>query len=92
MDADGAQIIGLRALAWLASEDEILPIFLSAAGTDLDGLRQSAMESGTLLAVLDFVAQSDQHVLACAEHLGIAPESIVSAQALLAGRAGTHWT
>lgn len=37
--ADAAETLGLKALAWLAGNDELLPVFLGATGASEADLR-----------------------------------------------------
>ena len=37
--ADHAEVLGLKALSWLASSDELLPVFLGSSGASISDLR-----------------------------------------------------
>lgn len=94
MEHDLAQILSFRALGWLAGEEELWQGFLGSSGADAAQVRAAAAAGDAALsrAVLDYLMQSDATVLACAAALGVGPQDLVSAQAVLAGPAGMHWT
>ena len=56
---DRAEVLALQALAFCASDKDLLPRFLALTGMDVDGLRTAAGETGTLIAVMDFVMFDD---------------------------------
>lgn len=80
-----AEVLALQALAYIGSDEDLLPRFLALTGMDMDGLRQGAAELGTLIAVVDFVMFDDQLVTGFAEVAGIAPEDVAKIRFALAG-------
>ncbi|WP_460274943.1 DUF3572 domain-containing protein [Celeribacter sp. ULVN23_4] len=92
MQQDAAELIGLKVLAWLASEDEIFPVFLGASGVSAEELMSRAGEVEILAAVLDFVTMDDQWVNACAEATGLDPHDPMRARQALPGGAQINWT
>lgn len=92
MDKDNARILALRALGWLAGEDDLFEAFLGASGASASDVRAQADQPAFLMSVLDFVLQSDAWVLACAEAAGAGPQDIGIARAVLGGRDRMHWT
>jgi hypothetical protein len=92
MQPEAAQVLALQALGWIASEDEVFPLFLSATGASLGDLRSRAADPDFLAAVLDFLMQDDAWVVAFCDaggHLYTAP---LSARAALPGGAAMNWT
>lgn len=85
MPQQRAEVLALQALAFLAEDDELLGRFLALTGMDADGLRASAGETGTLIAVLDFMLFDDALVVAFAERTAIRPEEVGRARFVLAG-------
>ncbi len=87
---DGAEMIAIQALSYLAGDPERLDRFLALTGIGPEALRAAAQEPGFLAGVLDHVAGDEAMLLAFAANAGIAPEDIASARATLseAGRAG----
>jgi len=87
-----AETLALRALAWLAGNDELLPVFLGTTGAALADLRGRAREPEFLASVLDFLMMDDAWVTGFAAAEGIRPESLGDARAALPGGGNPHWT
>lgn len=87
-----AQTIALKALAWLAGNDELLPVFMGASGVMADEMRSRAGEPEFLGSVLDFLLMDDAWVLDCAGATGEAPEKLRPARMALPGGAEVSWT
>ena len=92
MQHDAAQVTGIRALGWLAAQDELFDAFLAFSGADVSQVRAAAADPAFLGAVLDFLSQRDDWVIDCAAALDLAPQDIGLARAVLGGRGGMHWT
>ena len=92
MEQDFAQILAIRALGWLAGEEEIWLAFLAQSGADAGQVRAGAAQPAVQRAVLDHVLREDDWVRACAAALGVAPEQVAMAAAVLDGRARSNWT
>ena len=80
-----AEVLALQALGYIASDGELLPRFLAVTGMDADGLRAAAGETGTLIAVIDFIMFDDASVRGFAEHAEIEPKVVARIRFLLAG-------
>lgn len=92
MNASHAQTLALEALAWVLAQNDLLDSFLATTGAypkDLAGLASQPLFLG---AVLDFVMEEDQRVIAfCAAQNH--PLTIVQiARAALPGAQYMHWT
>ena len=92
MKPDVAEAIAVKALGWLASNDDLMPVFLGASGLSVDELRSAATDPGFLVSVLDFVMMDDNWVLEFANAAGIGPEVPMQARAALPGGEQVHWT
>jgi hypothetical protein len=92
MQQDAAETLALKALAWLAGNDELLPVFLGATGASLADLAARAGEAQFLGSVLDFVLQDDAWVLGFAAEAGERPEALADARRALPGGEAVHWT
>lgn len=92
MQPEAAQLLALQALGWIASEDEVFPLFLSATGANLSDLRLRAADPDFLAAVLDFLLQDDRWVVAFCDAEGQAYTAPQSARAVLPGGVMTNWT
>ena len=92
MNEDQAQILALKALSWMATQDDILGHFLGAAGTDVDTLKSTAGQTETQLAVLDFLLMQDDWVAEFCRAENLPPEAPMQARQFLPGGAEMHWT
>ena len=92
MQEEAAQTVALQALGWIAANDELFPVFLSATGASLTDLRSRATDPLFLAAVLDFLMQEDAWVLDFCHQNGLPPITLQSARAALPGGALPHWT
>lgn len=73
MTHERAETVAIQALAFVASDDELLPRFLSLTGLDPAGLRAraAAAEPSLMGAVLDFLLNHEPSLLAFAEATGV---------------------
>lgn len=92
MERDSAETVGLRALGWLAANEDLLPVFLGASGASLDDLRSGAGDAAFLGSVLDFVLMDDAWVVAFCDAAGLGYEAPMRARAALPGGGEVHWT
>lgn len=92
MQPEAAQLLALQALGWIASEDEVFPLFLTATGANLSDLRARAADPDFLAAVLDFLLQDDRWVIAFCDAQGHAYTAPQAARAALPGGAVVDWT
>jgi hypothetical protein len=92
MERDSAETVGLRALGWLAANEDLLPVFLGASGASLDDLRSGAGDAAFLGSVLDFLLMDDAWVMAFCDAAGLGYEAPMRARAALPGGGEVHWT
>lgn len=92
MRQETAQTVGLRALGWMAGQDEVFEAFLGASGASLAEVRAQAEAPEFLVAVLDFLLQRDDWVAAFADSAGMAPDQPLQARAVLGGGDMVSWT
>lgn len=85
MTRERAEVLALQMLAFIASDEDLLPRFLALTGMDVDGLRAAADESGTMIAVVDFLMFDDRLVTGFAEFAQIRPEEVTHVRFALAG-------
>ena len=82
---DHAAALALRALAYLAGDDEKIDRFLSLTGVDPGDLRSLAVEPAFLCAVLDHLAQDERLLLDFAAAEKIRPGAVSAARRALGG-------
>ena len=92
ISADGAETLALNALAWLAGNDELMPVFLGATGASEADLRARAAEPEFLGSVLDFLTMDDNWVMQFCDSQGLAYEMPLQARMSLPGGAQVNWT
>lgn len=92
MMREAAETIGLQALAWMAGNEAVLPVFLGATGTSIGDLAAGAHDPAVLASVLDFILTDDAFVIAFCDSAGLPYTSPLSARALLPGGETMHWT
>jgi hypothetical protein len=84
-DSEMAQTIALKALGYLAADEDLLEPFLNSTGLVAGDLRVGATDSAFLAGVLDYVLQNEALLLAFAASEELAPETIVQARQRLPG-------
>lgn len=80
-----AEVLALQALAFIASDEDLLLRFIALTGMDVDGLRAVAAETGTLIAVMDFIMFDDSLIVRFAEFVNLGPEIAGQIRYALAG-------
>ena len=73
---EGAEALGIQALAFIASDPELLPRFLAITGIEATSIRHAAREPGFLAGVLQFIAAHEPTLLRFCEETGTPPGSI----------------
>lgn len=73
----------------IAGDADLVSALLAQSGTDVAGLRAMAGRPDFAQFVLDFLLEDDQRVLDFAAALGIKPQRLVMARAVLGG--GDPW-
>jgi uncharacterized protein DUF3572 len=89
---DFAETVALKALAWLAGNDELMPVFLGATGSSAEDLRAQAGDPAFLVSVLDFLAMDDAWVIAFCDAEGLGYDMPMRARQALPGGGQVHWT
>jgi hypothetical protein len=92
MKQEFAETRALTVLAWLASDEELLPVFMGATGTAEVDLRTRISDPDFLASVIDFLRMDDSWVLQAAEGTGIPAEDFAAIRAGLPGGDIPDWT
>ncbi|WP_347310518.1 DUF3572 domain-containing protein [Defluviimonas sp. SAOS-178_SWC] len=87
-----ADTVALKALGWLAGQDDLLPVFLGATGTAPEELKRRLSEPEFLVSVLDFILMDDAWVIAFCDAEGLEYTLPKSARHALPGGEEAHWT
>ncbi|MCU0828702.1 MAG: DUF3572 domain-containing protein [Tabrizicola sp.] len=89
---EAAQLLALRALTWMAADETLIGGFLAATGAGPDELRNRASDPDFHLAILDFLLQDDQRVMAFCDSHGLPYTEVQTARAALPGGDEPFWT
>ena len=92
MSQESAEGIGLKALGWMAGNDELLPVFLGATGASEADVRAGATDPAFLGALLDFIMMDDNWVREFCDSTGVAYDQPMYARMMLPGGDQVHWT
>jgi hypothetical protein len=92
MKPERAEQIAISALTWLASKDDLLPVFLGASGATADELRGQAENPAFLGSVLEFLTMDDTWVVEFCDQNGLKYEEPLRARFSLPGAEAVHWT
>ncbi len=89
---EAAEIIGIKALTWLAGNDELMPVFMGASGAAVDDFRQQASDPAFLGSVLDFLLMDDAWIMAFCDAENLKYDEPMRARAALPGGEQINWT
>ncbi len=92
MRQEQAEMIAVRALGWLAGNDDLMPVFMGATGSSAEDIRAQASDPAYLISVLDFLAMDDAWIIAFCDSEGLAYDVPMQARQALPGGAQMHWT
>lgn len=92
MTPERAEQIALSALIWLASQEDILPLFLGASGANAEDIRGQAENPAFLASVLEFLTMDDNWVIAFCDANKVKYEEPLMARYALPGAEMVHWT
>ncbi len=82
---EDAEILGLRVLAFIASDPALLERFTNTTGVSVEDLRQRANSSEILLACFNELLRNEPDLLMFCANAGIEPETVRLAEAILEG-------
>jgi hypothetical protein len=80
-----ATSLALQALAWTLADEDRAQRLIDTTGLFPDDLRARIDEPAVLGAALGFLENHEPDLVACAEDLGVKPETLVAARRALAG-------
>ncbi|WP_127523090.1 DUF3572 domain-containing protein [Mesorhizobium sp. Z1-4] len=74
-----AEAIAVEALAFIASDEKLLPRFLAITGIEASEIRRAAATPGFLAGVLQFIAAHEPTLMQFAEASGHNPAAVTKA-------------
>jgi hypothetical protein len=80
LTVEDAQAVALKAMAFIAGDDDLLPRFVALSGCGLDDMRNRVADPGFLGGVLDFILADEPTLLAFVEAAELAPETPMDAR------------
>jgi hypothetical protein len=89
---DAAETLGLKALAFLIGDEDLLPVFMGASGASANDLQTRASEPEFLGSVLDFLLMDDAWVIRFGDAEAVRYDQVMQARAALPGGRQMHWT
>lgn len=92
VSAQNAEALAIKAIVWLAQNDELLPVFMGSTGADHATFREGLAQPEFQASVLDFLMMNDAWVIAFCDQEGIACDQVMQARAGLPGAEQVHWT
>jgi len=92
MGEEQAEQVAINALAWLATNDDLMPVFLGATGSSAEDLRAQASDPSFLISVLDFLLMDDAWVIAFCDSKSLPYDAPMRARHALPGGGEVHWT
>ncbi|NMG39127.1 DUF3572 family protein [Chelativorans sp. ZYF759] len=82
---EAAESLAIAALVFIASDEKLLPRFLSITGIEASGIREAAQEPGFLAGVLDFILAHEPTLMAFCAESARDPASVAAARRRLPG-------
>ena len=87
-----AETVGLKAVAWLAAHDELLPVFMGATGASEGDFRAALEDPDFQASVIDFLMMDDAWIVSFCDAENLAYDIPMQARAMLPGGGQVHWT
>jgi len=87
-----AETVGLQALAWLAGNEDLLPIFLGSTGASEGDVRNGATDPEFLGGLLEFLLMDDSWIISFCDSISLPYERLTEARQSLPGGEQVHWT
>ena len=92
MDSSQSEIIAIRAIEWLASQENEFQNFKTLTGITVEDIRSRLNDPEFLASVMDFILASEKRLLEFCEDIQIAPELLIQLRQFLPGGDVPHWT
>ena len=89
---EAAETFGLKALGWLATNEELMPVFLGSSGAAVEDLKAQAGDPSFLASDLDFIMMDDAWVIAFCDAIGAQYQDPMLARQAMPGSEQHHWT
>lgn len=91
MSPEHAQVIALQALAWLAGNEELCPIFLGSTGCSIDDIREQATDLAFQSSILEFLTMDDAWVIAFCDAHDLKYDTLLRARYAMPGSENVNY-
>ncbi|WP_299791622.1 DUF3572 domain-containing protein [uncultured Marivita sp.] len=92
LSSEAAEQVALKAIVWLAGNDDLLPVFMGSTGADEAAFREGVGNPEFQASVLDFLLMDDAWVIAFCDTEGVPYDRLMQARAMLPGGQQVNWT
>lgn len=92
MKREMAEVLALKALAWLIASEELMPVFMGSTGVSVEELRARAQEPEFLGSVLDFLLINDAWITGFCDAETLGYDAPMRARSALPGGDLPNWT
>ncbi len=92
MREEAAREVAGEVLVWLATHEDLLPVFMNSSGNTAESIRHGAERDDFLASVLDFLLMDDAWIVAFCDANGRKYAEPAAARGALPGGAEVHWT
>ncbi len=89
---EAAETLALDALAWIATEEDLLDIFMGSTGASREDLAQRLNDGEFLGSILDFVMMDDAWIVKFCDDRRLSYTAPGQARAALPGGQQVNWT
>ncbi|MFN3276220.1 MAG: DUF3572 domain-containing protein [Paracoccus sp. (in: a-proteobacteria)] len=89
---DRARDLATDLLLHLTGHPDLMQDFLTTTGLSAGDLRMMAQDGSAGAALLDFLAEDDARLIACAQALSVTPQDLMAARTVLAGPGSYGWS
>ncbi len=87
-----SETLAIQALSWIASQDDLMGVFMGSSGLGVDDIRSRASDPELLASVLDFLMMDDQWVIGFCDTQSLPYDAPMRARAELPGGNLPNWT
>ncbi len=91
MTPDRAETIALQALAWIASDEELLPQLSGATGMSLDDAKGRVQDPAFLAGILEFLCMEDRWIRRFCDDHDLPYDAPMAALMALPGQQRHEW-
>lgn len=91
MSDEAAEILALKAVAFIIQNDELRDRFMALSGIDEGMIKNAVQDKVFLASVLEFFVNFEPDLIVFAESEDISPDVVINAWRSLGGGAGQDW-